>query len=344
MKHSKSKLFVAFLLIVLMLGLVPITAYAASPTDLVIGNSYTLSSGESLNDDLFVVGGSVSLQNGSTVNGNVIVIGSSLDAAGKINGDLVVLGGTLKLANTFIMNGNLSTGGAAVTRAPGAQINGEIYTERNVPQIFTLPGGIRLNNLGINATPMLDVAGFFLRLFIWVLLAMVVAMFIPTQLTRTSQTALSEPVASGGIGCLTIIVGPIVIVLLAITICLIPASLLAAFLLVIAWAFGLVALGLEVGKRVSTMFNQKWHPAITTGVGMLLLMVVLNGLEAILPCVGWIPKALVGLLGLGAVLLTQFGMKSYPSIPVLSPQSPVDVLPPQAPMEDLPPETPPDNI
>ena len=75
----------------------------------------------------------------------------------------------------------------------------------------------------------------------------------------------------------------------------------------------MIALGMEVGKRISLAFKQEWHPAISAGLGTLLLMTILNGLQAVLPCIGWIPKALIGFLGLGAVLLTQFGMKPYDS-------------------------------
>jgi hypothetical protein len=136
-------------------------------------------------------------------------------------------------------------------------------------------------------------------------------MFFTTQLTRISQTAFLQPLISGGMGLLTIIIVPILLVLLAITICLIPVTLLGALLLVVAWAAGLISLGYEVGKRISVVFKQDWHPAILAGIGTLALMLVLSGMEAIIPCVGWIPKALVGLLGLGAVLLTQFGTKPY---------------------------------
>jgi hypothetical protein len=73
----------------------------------------------------------------------------------------------------------------------------------------------------------------------------------------------------------------------------------------------LISLGYELGKRIGVMIKQDWHPAILTGLGTLALMLVLSGVEVIVPCVGWIPKALVGLVGLGAVLLTQGGMKSY---------------------------------
>jgi hypothetical protein len=60
---------------------------------------------------------------------------------------------------------------------------------------------------------------------------------VPSQTSnRTSQTVLTEPVASGGIGCLTIIVVPIIIVLLAITICLIRSPSWWRFCS-IGWAF-----------------------------------------------------------------------------------------------------------
>jgi len=326
MKRISKKVLSAILLTVLVLGVFPITAFAASQPDVVIGNSYTLESGKMLNDDLFILGGTVNLMSGSTVKGSVYLLGGSVQAAGTIDGNVTVVGGTLNLASTFALNGNLTYAGTTINRDPGAQINGQINTSGNTP-VVVIPGVTRIPNLSSNFDPFLRVVGFFLRLFLWALAAMVVAMFLPTHLARTSQTALSQPLISGGLGLLTVIIVPIILVLLAITICLIPVSLIGVLILVIAWAFGLIALGLEVGRRISSMFKQEWHPAIAAGLGTLLLMSVLSGLEAIIPCIGWIPKALVGLLGLGAVLLTQFGMKPY--IPSQSPSggSTVDVLP-----------------
>jgi hypothetical protein len=325
MKRINLKVLSAILLTTLIVGVFPVKAFAASQPDVVIGNSYTLESGKMLNDDLFILGGTVNLMVGSTITGNVFILGGSVQAAGTINGNITVFGGTLNLASTFVLNGNLTSAGTAINRDPGAQINGQINTSGNNP-IVVIPGGTRIPILNSNFDPFLRVVGFFLRLFLWALAAMVVAMFIPTHLARTSQTALSQPLISGGLGLLTVIIVPIILVLLAITICLIPVSLIGIFILVIAWAFGLIALGLEVGKRISAMFKQEWHPAIAAGLGTLLLMCVLSGLEAIIPCIGWIPKALVGFLGLGAVLLTQFGMKAYN--PSLAAGSTLNTLPP----------------
>lgn len=310
MRRINTKILSAVLLALLFLGSFPITAFAAPQSTVVIGNSYTLDSGKTLNDGLFILGGNVNLMSGSTVNGNVILMGGSAQAAGSINGNMIVVGGTLNLASSFVMNGNLTTGGTVVNRDPGAKITGQVNINETGSRIV-IPGQVQIPNITTNPNPFFKVVGFFLRLFLWTLLAMVLAMFLPNHLARISQTTLTQPLLSGGLGVLTILIVPIILVLLAITICLIPVSLVGAFLLIIAWVYGLIAIGYELGKRISGMAKQEWHPAISTGLGTLLLMAVLSGIEALIPCVGWVPKVLVALVGLGAVLLTQFGTKEY---------------------------------
>jgi hypothetical protein len=342
MKKSTLKFITAIVLTVMILMAFPLTALAASPEDVVIGNSYTLENGQTLNNDLFVLGGNVNLKEGSTVIGNVIILGGSAQAAGTINGNLVMLGGTLNLASTFILNGNLTTAGGSINRATGAVINGQIYSNANAPS-FVFPNGIQIPVFTNRFDPLLKVGSYFVGLVLWALVAMLAAMFLSTPLTRTLHTELTQPLVSGGLGLLTIVVVPIVIVLLAITICLIPVSLLVAFVLVVAWAYGLIALGLEVGKRISAAVKHDWHPAIAAGVGTLVLMAILNGLESFVPCVGWIPLFLAGLVGLGAVLLTQFGRKNYPQTVNLPPTGSAGALPPADSGEALPPASGSDN-
>jgi hypothetical protein len=331
MKKLNIKILSAVLLTLLVLVVFPMTAFAASPEDVVIGNSYTLESGQTLNNDLFVLGGNVNLMNGSTVIGNVIILGGTAQAAGTINGNLVVFGGSLNLGSTFILNGNLTTAGGSVNRAPGATINGQIYTNANTPS-FVFPNGIQIPTINTSFNPWanagLKVLGYFVGLILWTLVAMLVAMFLSTPLTRTSHTILAQPLISGGLGLLTIVITPIVLVLLAITICLSPIALLGAIALVVAWAYGLIALGLEIGKRISLAVKHDWHPAIEAGIGTLVLMAILNGLQSFLPCIGWIPLFLAGIVGLGAVLLTQFGRKNYPQAVITPSGSSGEALPP----------------
>lgn len=326
MRRMKTKLVLSILVVAILLVILPISALAAQPGAVVIGNSYTLESGQSLNDDLFILGGTVNLMPGSTITGNVVLIGGSVQANGTITGNMIVLGGTLNLGSTFVLNGNLTTGGTSVNRDPNAKIYGQINTNGNTPSIV-IPGQVQIPNLNASLNPFFKIVGFFLRIFLWALAAMILAMFVPSYLSRTSQAAIAQPLLSGGMGLLTIIVAIIVLVLLVITICLIPVALLGLLLLILGWAFGFISLGFEVGKRISSSSKVDWHPAISAGLGTLLLMAVLSGLELIVPCVGWIPKGLVGLIGLGAVVLTQFGMKAYNPAPKLQAEN-LEIPPP----------------
>ncbi len=336
MKKLNLRMVSAILLAAIILAAFPVTAFAAAESDVVVGNNYTLSSGQTLSSPLFLVGGTVNLENGSTVNADVILIGSSGQAAGTITGNLVVLGGSLDLAPTFVLNGDLSTAGASINRAAGAQINGQINNSATAP-VFILPSGVRVPFTSPFQHPILRGAGYLLGIILWALLAMLVAMFLPNPLARTSQTGLTQPLLSGALGILTIIIVPIILVLLAITICLIPVAILGAFALAIAWAYGLISFGLEVGKRIASAFKREWHPALAAGLATLLLMAILTGLQDLVPCVGWIPEFLVGLVGLGAVILTQFGRKPYPQASSLPPSGSNAILPPAGGSELNPP-------
>ena len=70
-----TSILLIFLALVLLAGCSPI--YNVDTGGLVVGQSYRLRSGQTLNEDLTVVGGSAELEEGSTVNGNVAILGGS---------------------------------------------------------------------------------------------------------------------------------------------------------------------------------------------------------------------------------------------------------------------------
>ncbi len=303
------------LLLVVILSLTwPGSALARSLAEdrVVFGGSFTLKTGETLDGDLVVFGGSANLEPGSTVSGDVALIGGNLDANGVIEGDVVGLGGLVSLGDSAVVEGNLTLVGAHLRRAPGAIVRGQVFTGKTSPFTFSLPGAVEIPRLEVRLSPLFQTASFLLRAFLWTALAVLLMLFLPESTQRVAQAALRQPLVAGGVGLLTLMVIPPALVLLTLTILLIPLSLALAMVAILAWAFGLMALGYEVGQRLAHLMRQDWAPAVSAGAGTFLLIVVLNGFKTAIPCVGWTFPALVGALGLGAVVLTRFGTQPYP--------------------------------
>ena len=287
----------------------------------VFGGTYTLAAGEELDGSLYVIGGSATLENGSHVTGDVMLAGGTLQSNGQIDGDVLAVGGLVDLGENAVVGGDVASLGAQIIKADGARIEG---TERNLaggPIQFKLPGGVTPPRIDVLVNPVWNVLSFFFTAFLWAVLAIMVVLFLPRQVERTSQAVVTQPLISGGLGLLTLVVVPPLLVLIAITLIGIPISLVGAFLLVIAWAFGMIAVGAEVGKRLAQVLKQEWAFAVAAGLGTFTLVVVVNGFNSLIPCIGWLARLLVAMVGIGAVLLTRFGTQVYqPSSPPTTPQ------------------------
>jgi hypothetical protein len=309
--NTLKKFLVLVVIISVLLLALPRQALAAPPGKLVMGGTYTLESGEVLDDNLMVMGGYVQLEENSLVMGDVVLLGGTLNVAGTINGDLTVAGGVVYLQSTSTVEGDFSSLGTEVERDQDAIITGEILSERNIP--FNIMPGTWRSAMMVPASvsPILDLGWFSLRVVLWGLLALLVVMFLPTQTERVARAINGQPWVAGGLGLATGIILPLLLLVLVLTICLIPFTVIGFLLLGIAWAYGVIAVGMELGKRFGKLFKQEWQPALAAGVGTFLLALLLNGLGTVLPCLGWLPQLLVGAVGLGGVLLTRFGTQEY---------------------------------
>jgi hypothetical protein len=307
------KLTFLLLLVVLAALVWPQAALAQGPSGdkFVTGGTYTLEEGQTLNGNLFILGGIATLQAGSRVTGDVILTGGTIRASGQIDGNILATGGLIDLNDTAVVMGDVTTIAANLNRATGARIEGNVNSGFSGPFTFTLPEGVQMPDVRVNFNPFLNIFWYFTRSFLWAALAVVVVLFASRPAERVVKAVVVQPVVTGGIGLLTAIVYPLLLVLIAITIIGIPVSLLGAFLLGVAWAFGLVSLGMEVGKRLADALDQDWALPVSAGIGTFLLTLLINGIGFI-DCIGWIPGALVGVLAVGAVLLTRFGTQAYP--------------------------------
>ena len=305
-------------------------ASEAEQGQVVFGGTFTLESGDNLNGDLVIFGGSADLEEGSTVRGDVLLFGGNADVLGTIRGNLALLGGSAHLGSSAVVTGDVVTLGGNVDRADGAIVEGEFVSSDGgvyFPFGFELPNLPELGELGTFGdsfrvrpfgrssigplfSPVTGILWFILRTLLVAALAILVVLFWPKPVERAGSAAVSQPLIAGGLGCLTFIVAPILIVLMAITICLIPLSFLLGVALAVAVVFGWIAIGVEVGRRMVEAFDWEIHPAASAGIGTLTVGFVVGGI-GLVPCIGWLAPLLVGSAGLGAVILTRFGSREY---------------------------------
>ena len=319
--NKRYKYFV--LLVTLVILLIPGTAFAKDFQDdrVVAGGIFTLESGETLDGSLIVFGGTAAVEQEALVEGDAVVFGGILTIDGVVEGNVVGVGGVVNLKENAIVEGDLTTVAATSNREPGAQVYGQVITGFESPALTLFPDTFDFPNTFTQFEPIFNPVGFTLwrviwfifRTLLWGALAALVAMFLPNPTTRTSQSIVKQPVMAGGVGLLTIVVTPIILLLLAITCILSPISLLGVLALVVAWAFGRIAIGLEIGNRIAKTFDRDWPVPLAAGVGTFGLALVVDSVGTFIPCVGWLIPTLVGLFGLGGVVLTRFGTQAYPA-------------------------------
>ena len=293
----------------------------------IFGDNYTLESGDTLDGDLVVIGGNVSIESDAVVEGDTVVIGGNVTLYGIVEGSMVIIGGTVKLGASSLVSGDLVTVGGLLQREPGARVEGDLVTNIPIPDIqipdvpsppaapeipdVPSPPELVFPEVTVNANPLMEFVQVLTTALGVAILAVLGSLFLQPQIERVAQAIVKQPLIAGSFGLLTVVLSPFVLVILALTIILIPVVFLAVAVLAIAWLFGVISIGFEVGERFTKAINQTWPIPLASGLGTFLMMLVVGGI-GLVPCVGWLAPFLVALLGIGGVTLTIFGSRSYP--------------------------------
>ena len=310
------KVFFAFL-IGLLLALSVTPAFAQAEDDegrVVFGQDVTIKAGEEVEGDLIVFDGDVVIKKGGKIDGDLVAIGGDVEVAGEVDGDLAAIGGNVRLEATAVVDGDLATFGGSSHKEEGAVVQGQTLgglALRDFPRFQGIPSP----PTRVSRNLALDLFLRFLRTVVVTIalmaLALLVVLFLPQQTRLVSQTALAEALPSLGVGFLTILVILVVVPLLTIICVGIPVAFLLVLALGAAGLFGWIAIGLLVGEKILEALKvAEPLPLVAVAIGVLLI----SFLGAV-PCIGWIVALFVGLLGLGAVILTRFGTQVYPAPP-----------------------------
>lgn len=328
-----SKLITLFLLMgMLFIPLTPASAEGlAFDGRVVFGQSYTLESGNTLDGDLLVFGGSAEIEEDATVNGNIILFGGDLTVDGIVTGDVSVTGGEVFLGSAAHIFGDLITVGATLEKADSARVDGQIYNTATSwvggnsveqPHIPDVPVPTPRPDIQFNFNPFGAIGNLFGQAFGLAVLAMVVMLFLARHADRIAHAVIAQPLTAAGLGLLTCTLAPVAFVTLGILsifiitlIVTVPLIIVLAIALGMAAVFGWIAIGYEIGQRLTRAFHQEWHPALSAGLGTFLLTLMVNGASVLnfipgMACFTWILPSLVGVVALGGVVITRFGTQT----------------------------------
>lgn len=303
------------LVMVLTLLLMPTgSAYAQGPDpgnggQVIFGRNFTLESGDTFEGDLVVFGGNVTIEEDASLDGNLVVIGGTITSNGETDGDVVVVGGQISLEEAALVSGDVVTVGGQLQQAEGATIEGDIVnnvapdivlppgrippTEPNVPVVPDIPRP----KFNVSFNPFAEVFWIFFWAVIVAAFSMLLSLFWQPQIGRTGNVIVTQPLMTGAIGLLAFFIA----VLLFLTI-------IPPVIVFFAWLFGVVAMGSEVGERLSRALNQTWTPVLSVGFGTFLLMLV-GGAIGLVPCLGGLFLFLLGMVGIGGSVITWFGVR-----------------------------------
>ena len=284
-------------------GMIP-TAFAANGTITRANNDCTEEHhGPSFGADVVIDYNRVECGNLTTFGGTVIV-------HGEVRGNLVAFNSSIVITGT--VDGNIELYGGSVILESGSHVHGEIHLYGGH---FTKGQGSQLDNSVIDHTGNLDwlisangsFRFSFWSLVLWVAIGLLLTSFLPEHVMLVRTTVVNHTKRSFIIGLLSLSLAPPVIIVLLALVVSIPLAIIIGVILVAAWVLGTVAVGWLVGdyamRRIAPQHNTRVAQIV---VGMTVLV-----LAGSLPYIGWLISIAAGVLGLGAVFLSRFGMRLY---------------------------------
>jgi hypothetical protein len=271
-------------------------------------------SGAQVQRDVVSFGGDVVLEENVRVGNDVVVFGGDVQIAGQVSDEVVVFGGRVTLEPTAVVERNVLIMGGFLDKKEGAVVRGNI--ERNTDFSAPRPGwnwGLPMFAPFSTSWNLWDNVfyGFFKNLINTLALAALGALilvFLPAQLNQVAVVAQKSAAPSLGVGCLTWLVVPPLMILFIVTCLGIPLSLVLGIAFVAAIVLGWIAISVVIGDKVLNALKAKnILPMVAMLFGVLALWLITS-----LPILGALIWLFIATLAVGAVVLTRFGTRPYP--------------------------------
>ncbi len=316
------KLIPLALVLTLALGLVTTSpAFAASGQvgigPFCAGNNITVPSGQTL-DALVSFGCNVTVEQGATIRNDVLDFGGNIEIAGTVGASVTTFGGNIHLAETAVVNGEFNSIGGNIRSDAGAVVSGGIRRNGGsitppVPPVAPVAPLAPPSPFARSFDWGFNILGGIVTALAFAAIGALIVIFAPEPTRRIGDAVQAKPLNVAGVGCLTLIVLPILSLLLIITLIGIPVAFILGIAAFIAWLLGWVALGYLTGEKILQAFKARQVlPVVAVVLGVLILTLISQ-----INIIGWLVTLVGGLLGIGAVVLTRFGTRPYPVPPTM---------------------------
>ncbi|MGM0385627.1 MAG: hypothetical protein ACQERF_06580, partial [Actinomycetota bacterium] len=221
--------------------------------------------------------------------GPIHVIGGELTVDGHVAGDIVQLAGTVVVGEDATIAGELRHIAGTLEVDPAADV-----ARRTTVTVTSDDGGGLATYLPLAVSTLL-----------LALLGGWLARTRPRLLGNVADAVTSHPVIVLTVGVLLGLTGIALIVFMGFTLVLLPVALVAMAGGALALAAGTLGLGHAVGRRIPGV-----TPAAGNALGVIATVVALQ-VVGLIPVVGGLVAIAVLLAGLGATILTYFGLARF---------------------------------
>jgi uncharacterized RDD family membrane protein YckC len=309
------------------------------------------------------IGQDFSLGAGNAVRDAVVVLGDAT-IAGTVDGDLVVILGNVKLASTAAIGGDFVAVGGNVTAEQGTTVRNDLVVvggSLDAPPGFIAGGEHTIIGGGLLGTWFQDLGPYLARGLLWgrlivpdlswvwsivalfFLLYLAVNVLFDRPVRACAGTLEAKPLTTFGVGLLVLLlVGPICL-LLAVSVVGIAVIPFVMFALFAGWIVGKVAVARWIGMSVVPERTARdamdpdapaLEPTRAQGARSLVIGFLLITIAYMIPLIGIVTWAIVGVLGIGSAFLAFLSAyrKENPR-----PVAPAAVVPPPS----VPPPAPP---
>lgn len=286
-----------------------------------VSSSYTLQSGEQRPGNQVVLAGTIVLEADSVVEGDVTLIGERVTLNADVRGDAIAVADRLIVGDNTRIAGDLVICAKNLERSDAARIAGQVREECNRGGRASAANTINSGWESWRGSALFRMGAVVSGSLFFGALSALLTAILPRPLVRMSESIHRAPVLAGGVGLLTMLAATGLTVvygvslLLILPLVLLPVVILAWLVIGALSVMGWVALvgpfGIALLRRAGLESPPRMVAAAVGGVALSLLLRVWS-IFWFTAWIGLLATALLGAVGLGAVLLTRAGTRSYP--------------------------------